>query len=666
MQELFHLPITKPDISNDEHTGSSNEEQSDTEYDEQLASYEKQPRTFGKPESLKRKLPVKKENGVWQRGEVLEDEKNLEIKALESHFDTQNDGNTGEEEIIKKKKKIPFSKLPKKERKKLLTEKKIRIVELSESIIEDPEHSLSKMQHLANISHDIDPVARHLALLSTSQVFKDILPDYRIREVTSDEENKMSKEVKKAVRYERLLLKAYKTFLMLLIEKHNETRSKIKQQKKEDANNGSNMRELFIITKCLCILLDKAHTFNYRKELIQSIVLLLDVNSEDIRKMALFSLTKMFKADIAGDVSLETVRMISKIIKKKKGKAYPEVMSCYLRLPLSRKILQSEVKGGKYKGKKQLLREKKKKHALTKYQEATIRKDLKQADARVSLEHQKRAQTAMITLVFTNYFQILKDVNADPILLRHMFKGLSKFSKLVNIELVLDLVDCLKNVCEHVKATEDVLLCIQCALQIFEDHEGSIVTDLHEFYSHLYCVLWDFIDPDNYKNIPSLLSTIYLLFGNPRATGKRGISLKRIASFVRRLAMIAVYLPTNASLGILHQIHWFLTRYDRLSQLLEPEYSTNAIYLPGINDPDRANPFGSTAWELMFLKSSYHPFLSSYPNYLCDRDNNKIPHKLDRMSPEDMMSAYDHTKGGFNPSIPPPKKRKIKNKQITN
>jgi len=58
---------------------------------------------------------------------------------------------------------------------------------------------------------------QRLAVLSLSSVFKDILPGYRIRDLTDVEEDvKVTKAVQKLRDYERTLVKAFQSYVKLL------------------------------------------------------------------------------------------------------------------------------------------------------------------------------------------------------------------------------------------------------------------------------------------------------------------------------------------------------------------------------------------------------------------------------------------------------------------
>jgi nucleolar complex protein 3 len=58
---------------------------------------------------------------------------------------------------------------------------------------------------------------QRLALLSLSTVFKDILPGYRIRDLTDEEKAvKVTKAVQKMREYENALLKAFQSYIKVL------------------------------------------------------------------------------------------------------------------------------------------------------------------------------------------------------------------------------------------------------------------------------------------------------------------------------------------------------------------------------------------------------------------------------------------------------------------
>ncbi len=224
------------------------------------------------------------------------------------------------------------------------------------------------------------------------------------------------KDVEKLMKYERSLLLGYTRFIQFLIEK----RRKVLKAGLQTTDLTDSAK---VTAKCLCSLLVRGYDFNCRKELVNATVPLLNYSAAPIRAMTLRAVRDVFKADASGDATLESVRIISRLIKQRQGKGSLELLECFTSLPLSQEILTADVKTEKTKQKKQLRKEKRK---LDSEQQKELDRDLKEAEAEVSVEHRKRTQTALLTEVFTTYFRILKQTQQSK-LLPVVLKGLAKY-----------------------------------------------------------------------------------------------------------------------------------------------------------------------------------------------------------------------------------------------
>jgi len=109
------------------------------------------------------------------------------------------------------------------QRRQKLIQRKLKIAELSNSILENPESSVSELGELCSLCDERDADVRittkKLAMVSLLTVFKDIIPGYAIRATSEKEQGvKLSKEVKKLREYEEGLLKYYQRYLQILEE----------------------------------------------------------------------------------------------------------------------------------------------------------------------------------------------------------------------------------------------------------------------------------------------------------------------------------------------------------------------------------------------------------------------------------------------------------------
>jgi nucleolar complex protein 3 len=144
------------------------------------------------------------------------------------------------------------------------------IKSLTADIIAYPAFSYNKLKDLLKLCADsnIDVVTK--ATNNLCDVFCDILPDYRIRQLGDEEQKKekLSKDVIALRQQEQTLLESYKEYLTVL-----ETFSKIKTSKlTKDERAVSNYDRLKLVAaQCFCRLFERHPHFNYRVNILQMI-----------------------------------------------------------------------------------------------------------------------------------------------------------------------------------------------------------------------------------------------------------------------------------------------------------------------------------------------------------------------------------------------------------
>ena len=522
---------------------------------------------------------------------------------------------------------------------------KSELAENSELILENPEKNIGKLEPMLQLCTDVDLTIQQIAMMSCVEVLVDLMPTYRIRLPTTEEsEMNLSKEVKATWKFERQYLLYYGRLVTLLI-------TYIKRVFPPSTNDRVSVSTLGRnLLRCACKLLEKGYAFNYRKELIHTLSPFLNHISPPTRTLLFQTLVSIFRADIAGESTLEIVKLLTKIVKEKGRRCQVEVLQIFLYLPLHKDILEAKTgddADGK-KGGKAEPHSKKKKHIVV--DEKELGRDLAESEAVVSLATRKKIQTQLLTELFTAYFRILKQ-QKNSRLLPTVLKGLSKFATLIDIEIVLDLLDCLKATIsvenEEPLSLESALYCILTSFSTLHSHGQALAMDLKEFYNCLYARLMTFTDPAEVKHVPLLLQCLHLMFHETKQ-----LSIERVASFVKRLSTICLYVPPYACLAILHALRLCLNKYPRVKQLLDREATASGIHLAEMDDPDLANSFASTAWELGLLKQSYHPFIPVYSSSILTDES--LPLSLQRTTPLDLFENYDSSEGGFNPPLPLP------------
>ena len=132
-----------------------------------------------------------------------------------------------------------------------------------------------------------------LASASCLEIFKDIIPNYKIAEHENDKNVKLKKETLKLHRFESALLNCVKRFLV-----------KCERIVSEDKKSTLAPHAL----KCLMELLISNPEFNFTENIIQFTVPYLNSAVNSLRNTVKDGIERLFKNDKKGQVSYLTVR----------------------------------------------------------------------------------------------------------------------------------------------------------------------------------------------------------------------------------------------------------------------------------------------------------------------------------------------------------------------
>ncbi|KAJ2800885.1 hypothetical protein H4R20_003890, partial [Coemansia guatemalensis] len=102
-------------------------------------------------------------------------------------------------------------------RKQYIIAQQNRLATIADVIMQDPDNGVKYLKTLHRISSDADPRVKRLGLLTQLAVFCDILPEYRIRELTEKEQHaKVTKDVRQQRMHEEQLVHSYSNYLKQL------------------------------------------------------------------------------------------------------------------------------------------------------------------------------------------------------------------------------------------------------------------------------------------------------------------------------------------------------------------------------------------------------------------------------------------------------------------
>ncbi|KAG7355936.1 CBF/Mak21 family-domain containing protein [Nitzschia inconspicua] len=494
------------------------------------------------------------------------------------------------------------------------------IAELSELILEDPTKAFhsekdpsskhnkegeggeeirlpSKMQRLLELSriqkNGNDEYIATLAIMSLLAIFKDVLPSYRIRQQTEIErQGKVSKETKALWDYERNLLTHYQQYLQVL--------EKSWDQGQASPKNPSRVAITAMLS--LCELLKAAFHFNFRSNILSIVVRQMNNrHCDQVSESCCRAVEHVFEKDTQGEVAMEAARLVAKLVKDYRGVLLPGVVRSFAKLPL--RVHVDEAEAAKLAAAANAKKRKKDREL------AEIESELKESSGTVDKIVLARCQSETLQSVILTYFRILKssDTKTRQELLPAALEGLAKFSHLINIDTVVDLLEVLKELLVQVDSLplEASLNCVLTAFQTLQGPGREMQIDQKEYITPLYSQLARVgTEGNSQRNTRILIQCLTLAF-----IKRKEYSTVRVAAFLKKMFTVAMDAPVCTSVPLLALARQILQRYPNAHQLLESESDviTAGQYTPDVDDPEHSNPFSASAWELATLRFHAHP-----------------------------------------------------------
>jgi nucleolar complex protein 3 len=494
------------------------------------------------------------------------------------------------------------------------------IAELSESILEAPEKAFaatdeelmsesstaksksqtapSKMQQMLTLAslQNIEPekYTAQLAIMSLLAIFKDILPAYRIRLPTVQEMAvKVSKDTKRIWDDERALLQHYQQYLKLL---------ETTWERESKDVTPSTLAVMAVLS--LSELLKSAFHFNFRSNLITAVVRQMNYrNSEPVRKACCESIEYIFSNDAQGEVALEAARQVAKLVKDRGFQVHGQVLRTFLALPL--RVHVDEAQAAKLAAEANAKKRKRDRET------AEIEAELQEGNASVDKIVLARCQSDTLQAVTLTYFRVLKmeNLKASHVqeLLPPALEGLAKFSHLINIDTVMDLLAVLKSLLKNVEALplDASLNCVLTAFQTLQGPGKEMKIDQKEYIVPLYSQLPRLLTESNgLRHTETMIKCLTFAF-----LKRREFSNVRVAAFLKQILTTSLHATSHTSIPLLAFARQLIQRYPSAQQMLENEQDviTAGQYTPAVDDPEHSNPFATSAWELATLKFHLNP-----------------------------------------------------------
>lgn len=630
-----------------------------------------------------RGLPPKEANEEDSSASESEEEA-MEVEEEEDEEDFEEKEAVGEKRENGRSKKVSLRDDPDMaelqlfvKRQQEVNDMKEKIAKLAMSVIEDPDKNLKKLRDLHEIADYDDITIRKLVILSELKIFHDIIPSYRIV-VGADAGVTLSKDVKKLREFESGILDCYQAYLTTLGDLLYQTKEILKA-KAERAGHGyaaraaregkkqksygkwkpstvdiSGMTDAGVeamlslgrvAARAMGELLVRHHHFNFRANVIMALVPLLNTADVELSKIVSDSVRKLFTSDTKGASSLELARTISQLVKKKEFYVRPIVVDVLKSLRLRKPLEEGDsiFTNARPNSQKKHMSKKEKKEAK---KDKEVQKELRETEATERKEDRDLVQTETLKVIFLLYFRILKSTKRSP-LLPVVLEALAHFAHLINLDLLLNLVDVLKDIIvDKLIPLESSMHTVITAFQAIKLQGDSLTVDLKDFYSHFYPLVEPAMaSPSRYPVLlPLLIKSLELML-----THRRILALDRVAAYCKRVLTLSVHLPPQCIIATLIVINQIFRKYPKTQQMLDTEISGMGTYMPEVADPEHCNAFAATAWEFSLLTEHVHPSVANLAKMILNQD------PITETNALKMFHQFDFAQNGIVPSMQKPR-----------
>ncbi|XP_009341714.2 nucleolar complex-associated protein 3-like isoform X1 [Pyrus x bretschneideri] len=552
--------------------------------------------------------------------------------------------------------------------------KKNKLAELGMALLSDPESNIKSLKEVLQMCKDNNHAIVKLGLLSLLAVFKDIIPGYRIRLPTEKElEMKVSKDVKKMRLYESTLLSVYKAYLQ-----------KLAALEKQPSFQH-------VAFRCICTLLEAAPHFNFRESLLGVVIRNIGSPDDVVRKLCCSTVESLFtnEGKHNGEATVEAVRLIANHVKAQNCQMHPDSLEVLLSLSFDEDLGRA-ARDEKFKP--QSKKSKKKKH----YEEARQQKENEKKRSRQELLAKTREevvadykavafapdvmerrgmQTETLSAVFEIYFRILKhttqsaarsEANAGSStstpephpLLAPCLKGLGKFSHLIDLDFMGDLINYLKKLASAGSDSENTLKCLtvserlRCcivAFKVMRSNLDALNVDLQDFFVQLYNIILEYRPGRDQGEV--LAEALKMMLCDDRQH-----DMQKAAAFVKRLATFSLCSGSAESMAALVTLKHLLLKNVKCRNLLENDAGGGSVsgsvakYHPDASDPNLSGALASVLWELNLLAQHYHPAISNMASSISTMNTAHNQVYLSTISPQQAFMDYSlERQESFNP-----------------
>ncbi|XP_037946269.1 nucleolar complex protein 3 homolog [Teleopsis dalmanni] len=538
---------------------------------------------------------------------------------------------------------------------------KYRIGIICSGILEKPEDKMRNFNALYELMDEMNPAGaqnlltvRKVAAISITELFKDILPDYRVGQVDTKMQT-VRKATLERVKFETALLQQFKKFLQKL---EKLTAAVTKRGYGRKTPQAIKMAEVAV--QCMCDILTAHPYFNYVKNVAQLLVYMLNSNYGTMRAAVNTCFRTVFATDKKLDMTLFIVRRINNLIKTKNQLVHLDCVTCLLSMQLKNVNLdaekENELKQKKLEAHRQRLMNLSKKERKRRKKLTEVNKELEETRAEENKQTKHYKLTEIVKMVFTIYFRILKN---DPTskLLSAILEGLAEFAHVINLEFFADLIDVLNNILEEMDlGYREQLHCIHTIFVILSGQGEVLNIDPIRFYQHFYKNMLAVNAGKNHADYAIILNTLDEVLVKRR----RNMSQQRLMAFVKRLLTSSLHLLHHGTLATLGTIKTTFQLTSVLDILLDTDTITGSgQYNPELDDPEYCNASCTSLYELTMLTRHYHPTVRKMALHIASgvpaTGDGSLPTEIGKLNAHELYQQFDSTQMVFNPTIPVPK-----------
>eukprot|EP01065_Artemidia_motanka_P051966 TRINITY_DN9265_c0_g1_i1.p1 TRINITY_DN9265_c0_g1~~TRINITY_DN9265_c0_g1_i1.p1 ORF type:complete len:674 (+),score=198.12 TRINITY_DN9265_c0_g1_i1:102-2024(+) len=524
------------------------------------------------------------------------------------------------------------------------------------------------------------------SLKDETAVWKDLLPGYKIRELSEGDKQQMkSAEVRGLESVEQTMLQYYRKFLGNLVG--------LAHKRSEDIQH--------IVVSCLCDLLPQAQEFNFGSSVIDIVVDRASSRNLSIAGMCVTAVRHLLSQPTASEAVLTCLQCIADQVKERGELVSPRLVASLLYVRVKMVNVDS----------REVQREKQERERRRK-QDKKLAGKMEAADAENSRVKEAQLQTNILQKVITTYLRILNTCRTasrfrQSMLLGPTMEGLAKFAHLIDYSLFDLLLQAIRQALDSPATTlAAVLHGIITVSTLAEQHQqnatssAGVSVDISSYYEDLYRALPEALDCSSHHDdrsrvdvdrndveegarADSASTAASTRIGKPgelvRNTLRertdrsalairacemlllrpRRLPLPRVAAFTRRLGLLSAHCPPHVCVSVLALVRAVGVKYPRVAEALRGDdaAASSGSFRWDTDMPDHANALESTGWEMCLLPKSFHPLERDYAAaVLKDLKKSSQQHQpkqtLLGVDFNKAVREYDVSSGGFSP-LPP-------------